>query len=50
MNDLSQFTNNKFSSILMAEDTSILFTHSNSTKINSNTHTIFETLNTSHTK
>ena len=46
MNDLSKFTNNKSTAILFADDTSILFTHSNTTKFNANTHTVFETINT----
>jgi len=36
MNDLPQFINNKSTTILFADDTNIIFTHSNITEINSN--------------
>jgi hypothetical protein len=44
MNDLPQFVNNKCTPMLFADDTSILFTHSNTTQLNSGTHTVFETV------
>jgi hypothetical protein len=44
--DLSQFVNNKSTPILFEDNTSILFIHSDTTELNSNTHTVFETINT----
>lgn len=46
INDFSKFTDNKSTAILFADDTSILFTHSNTTRFNANTHTVFEIINT----
>jgi hypothetical protein len=46
INDLPQLVNNKSTAILFADDTSIIFTHTNATEFNSNTHTFFETINT----
>jgi hypothetical protein len=46
INELLQFVNNKSTPILFANDTSNLFTHSNTTELNSNTYTVFETVNT----
>jgi hypothetical protein len=40
MNDLSKFTDNKSTAILFADDTSILFNHSNTTKLNANTQSL----------
>ena len=47
MNDLLHFINNKSTPIFFASDTSIFFSHSDATEVNSNTHTVFETINTS---
>ena len=44
INDLPQFVN-KFTPIFFADGTSILFTHSNTTELNSNTSTFFESIN-----
>jgi hypothetical protein len=46
MNDLPQFISNKSTLILFADNTSIIFTHSNKTKFNSDIRTVFETINT----
>ena len=46
VNDLRKFINNKSIIILFAYDTSILFTHSNVTEFNANTHTFSEIINT----
>jgi len=46
INDLPQLVNNKSTTILFGDDTSILFTHVNTTEFNSNTHTVFETIST----
>jgi hypothetical protein len=40
INDLPQFMNNKSAPFLFADDTYILFTHSNTTEFNSNSHTV----------
>jgi len=40
MNDLPQFVNNKSAPVLFADDRNILFTHSNTTEFNSNTHKV----------
>jgi hypothetical protein len=45
VNDLPQFINNKSTPILFADDKSILFTDSNPTEFNSNTHTVLENVN-----
>jgi hypothetical protein len=45
MNDLPKFIYNKSIPILFADDTNILFTHSNATKF-INTHTVFGIINT----
>jgi hypothetical protein len=45
MNDLPLSINNKSTPIMVADDTSTLFTSSNATKFKSNTHTVFETIN-----
>jgi hypothetical protein len=42
INDLPHFVNNKCTPILFADDTSILFTHSDITEFNCNTYTVFE--------
>ena len=44
INNLPQFVN-KSTPILLAASTSILFTNPNTAKLNSNTHTVFETIN-----
>ena len=46
IDDLPQFTNNKSTPVLFANDTSILFTYSNTTELNSTIHTVFETIHT----
>jgi hypothetical protein len=46
INDLLQFLNNKSTPILFADDTGILPTYSDTTELGSNTHTVFETINT----
>jgi len=46
MNDLPKFMYNKSIPILFADDTSILFTHSNTTKFIANIHTVFEIIST----
>jgi len=46
MNDLSKCTANKSTAILFADDASILCTHSDTTKFNANTYTVFEIINT----
>jgi hypothetical protein len=45
VNGFPHFVNNKSTPVLFTDDTSILFTHSDSTEFNSNTHTVFETIN-----
>jgi hypothetical protein len=45
MNELPQFVNNKSAPILFADDANILFTHSNTTEFNSDTHTPSATIN-----
>jgi hypothetical protein len=45
INGLSHFVNNKSTPILFADNTSILFTHPDATEFDSNTHTVFETIN-----
>jgi hypothetical protein len=45
MNDLPHFVNNKSMPVLFAYDTSILFIYSNPTGLDSNTHTVLETIN-----
>ena len=45
INSLPHFVNNKSTPILFADDTSILFTHTDTTEFNSNTHTVFKTIN-----
>jgi hypothetical protein len=44
--DLPQLLNNKYKTILFADDTTILFNHTNTTEFNSNIHTVFETIKT----
>jgi hypothetical protein len=46
INDLPQCVNNKSMPILFAYNTNILFTHSKITELNSDTHTVFKTMNT----
>jgi hypothetical protein len=46
MNDLPKLMYNKSIPILFADDTSILFTHSNTTKFIANIHTVFEIIST----
>jgi hypothetical protein len=46
INNLHQCVNNKSLPILFAYNTNILFTHSKTTELNSNTHTVFKTMNT----
>jgi hypothetical protein len=45
MNDLPRFVNNKSTPILLADNLSILFTDSNTAKLNSNNHTVLESIN-----
>jgi len=45
INDLPHFVNNKSTPLLFADDTSILFTRSDTTEFNSNTHTVLESIN-----
>jgi hypothetical protein len=46
MSDLPKCISNVSIPILFADDTTILFTHSNVAKFNVNTHTVLETINT----
>jgi hypothetical protein len=45
INDLPKFINKTSTPILFADDTSILFAHSNLTDLNKNIHIVFTTLN-----